>query len=177
MAHIGIFFGTDTGRTRRIAKEIRKKLGDAAADPVNVAKATPEDLLSYRALILGTPTLGEGGLPGQSTGLANDSWAEFLPKLAGLDFTGKVVALYGLGDQNKYADDFVSALRPLHEQLEDAGATLVGHWPITGYTFQASAAVEDGAFLGLALDQINQPALSESRLDAWLAQILPQLNA
>jgi flavodoxin I len=177
MAHIGIFFGTDTGRTRRIAKEIRKKLGDAAADPVNVAKATPEDLLSYRALILGTPTLGEGELPGQSTGLANDSWAEFLPKLAGLDFTGKVVALYGLGDQDKYADDFVSALRPLYEQLADAGATLVGHWPTTGYTFKASAAVEDGAFLGLALDQINHPALSEGRLDAWLAQILPQLNA
>jgi len=177
MAQIGIFFGTDTGRTRRIAKEIRKKLGEAAAEPVNVGKAQPEDLLAYGALILGTPTLGEGELPGQSTGLSSDSWEEFLPRLAGLDFTGKVVALYGLGDQDKYADDFVSALRPIHDLLETAGATLVGRWPTEGYTHKASEAEEDGCFLGLALDQINQPVLSDSRLDSWLAQILPRMNA
>jgi flavodoxin I len=177
MAHIGIFFGTDTGSTRRIAKEIRKKLGDVAADPVNVNKAQSEDLLSYRALILGTPTLGEGELPGQGTGLSHGSWEEFLPKLVGLDFTGKVIALYGLGNQDKYADHFVGALRPLYDQLKKTGATLVGRWPTAGYTFNASAATEDGCFLGLALDQINQPVHTEARLDAWLAQILPFMNA
>ena len=30
-------------------------------------------------------------------------------------------------------------------------------------------------FLGLALDQINQPVLTEQRLDTWLAQIRPEL--
>ncbi len=31
MANIGIFFGTDTGKTRKIAKMIHKQLGEAAA--------------------------------------------------------------------------------------------------------------------------------------------------
>ena len=58
MADIGLFFGTDSGRTRKIAKLIAKKLGERAAPPLNVAKAQPEDLLRYPFLILGTPTYG-----------------------------------------------------------------------------------------------------------------------
>jgi flavodoxin I len=171
MAKIGIFFGTETGRTRLIAKQIAKKLGDAAAAPLNVAKAKPEDLLAFDLLILGTPTLGDGELPGLDTGLPQESWAEFLPRIEGLDFTGKRVALYGLGEQVKYGEHFVSALKPLHDAFEDAGATLVGHWPVAGYEFKASTAVVDGHFLGLALDQISQPALTAERLDTWLEQI------
>lgn len=175
MAAIGIFFGTDTGRTRKIAKDMARLLGEVAAAPVNIAKASPDDLLAFDALILGTPTLGEGELPGLDTGCQTSSWAEFLPQLAGLDFSGKKIALYGLGDQDKYPEFFVSALRPLHDAFVAAGAQVVGHWPSEGYTFVDSAALEGDAFLGLALDQINQPLLTESRVAAWLAQILPQL--
>lgn len=175
MASIGIFFGTDTGRTRLIAKQIGKKLGDLAASPVNVAKAQPQDLLAFELLILGTPTLGDGELPGLETGLPQPSWAEFLPRLEGLDLRGKVVALYGLGDQLKYGDYFVGALRPLHDAFAATGATLVGRWPTEGYHFQASAAVEDGYFLGLALDQLNQAALTEARLNTWLEQVKASL--
>ena len=155
MARIGIFFGTETGRTRLIAKQIAKKLGDDAAAPVNVGRAQPEDLLAFDVLILGTPTLGDGELPGLDTGLTQESWAEFLPKIDALDFTGKVVALYGLGEQVKYGEHFVSALKPLFDTFQEAGATLVGKWPVAGYDFQGSLAVEDGQFLGLALDQIK----------------------
>lgn len=171
MPRIGIFFGTDTGRTRNIAKQIARKIGEDAAPPVNVAKATPADLLAFDVLILGTPTLGDGELPGKDTGLSQESWAEFIGKLPGMDFRGKIVALFGLGDQVKYGDYFAGALRPLHDAFESAGATLVGRWPIDGYAFKASEAVEDGHFLGLALDQVNQPALTEERLNAWLEQV------
>ncbi len=171
MTTIGIFFGTETGRTRLIAKQIAKKLGESAAAPVNVAKAQAADLLAFDVLILGTPTLGDGELPGLDTGLTQESWAEFLEKIASLDFTGKVVALYGLGEQVKYGEHFVSALKPLHDAFHEAGATLVGRWPVAGYDFKGSAAVEDGYFLGLALDQINQPLLTAERVDTWLEQI------
>ena len=41
MAKVGIFFGTDTGNTRRIAKDIATALGSAiAAKPVNIRNAT-----------------------------------------------------------------------------------------------------------------------------------------
>ena len=68
MANIGIFFGTDTGKTRKIAKMIHKQLGEAAAAPVNINRATLADLLAYPALLLGTPTLGDGQLPGLEAG-------------------------------------------------------------------------------------------------------------
>lgn len=177
MSRIGIFFGTDTGRTRRVAKELAKKLGDAAAAPVNINKAAPEDLLSFDALILGTPTLGEGAVPGLDTGGSMESWLEFLPKARGLDLSGKVVALFGLGDQDKYGEHFVSALRPLHDWAIACGARVVGHWPVDGYDFVESEAVDGDHFLGLAIDQHNQAALSEARLTEWLALITPALLA
>lgn len=175
MAAIGIFFGTDTGRTRKIAKLIARKLGDAAADPVNVAKAQPEDLLQYDALILGTPTYGEGALPGLDFGCQGESWNEFLPKLEGLDFSGKTVALFGLGEQEKYPDVFVDAMGTLYDQLLAGGARFVGEWSTEGYTFNASTAVEDDKFVGLALDLVTQNHLTEQRVEGWLALIRPQL--
>ena len=175
MASIGIFFGTDTGRTRLLAKQIAKKLGDAAAAPVNVGRTTLADFLAYDALILGSPTLGEGELPGLSTGLTQASWEEFLPQLAGADLAGKTIAIYGLGDQKKYPDEFVDAIGIIHDAVVAAGATVVGRWPTAGYEFKASQAVDGEHFLGLAIDQINQPLLTEERVDAWLAEITPAL--
>lgn len=176
MARTGIFFGTDTGRTRKIAKQIARKLGDLVDDPVNVNKAQPEDLLKYDALILGTPTYGEGALPGLEFG-SQESWHEFLPKLEGLDFTGKTIALFGLGEQEKYPDVFVDAMGTLHDALLARGATFIGAWPTEGYKFNASTAVDDDQFVGLALDLINQGGLTDERVEGWLARIVPLLPA
>lgn len=175
MPRIGIFFGTDTGRTRLIAKQIAKKLGEAAAAPVNIGRATLAEFLAYDALILGSPTLGDGELPGLSTGLSQPSWEEFLPLLADADLSGKVAAIYGLGDQKKYPDEFVDAIGLLHDALVAAGARVVGRWPAAGYEFAGSLALDGDDFLGLAIDQINQPVFTEQRLDTWLAQIQPEL--
>jgi flavodoxin I len=175
MANIGIFFGTDTGRTRLLAKQIAKKLGDAAAAPVNVGRTTLADFLAYESLILGSPTLGDGELPGLSTGLSQPSWEEFLPQLAGADLSGKVIAIYGLGDQKKYPDEFVDAIGIIHDVAVAAGARVVGRWPTAGYEFKASLAVDGEHFFGLAIDQINQPVLTEERVNSWLAQITPEL--
>lgn len=175
MARIGIFFGTDTGRTRLIAKQIAKKLGDAADAPVNIGRTSLADFLAYDALILGSPTLGAGELPGLSTGLNQPSWEEFLPQLADADLSGKRIAIYGLGDQKKYPEEFVDAIGLIHDALIVRGARIVGHWPVAGYDFAASKAMDGNRFLGLAIDQINQPLLTEARIDAWLAQIRPEL--
>jgi flavodoxin I len=175
MAKIGIFFGTDTGRTRLVAKQIAKKLGDAAAAPVNIGRTTLADFLAYDQLIIGSSTLGDGELPGLSTGLSQPSWEEFLPQLATTDLSGKTIALFGLGDQLKYPDEFVDAIGLIHDVVIAGGARVIGRWPTAGYEFSASQAVKDAYFFGLALDQINQPTLSEVRIDTWLAQIGPEL--
>jgi len=171
MDKIGIFFGTDTGRTRLIAKQIAKKLGDAADAPVNIGRTTLADFLAYDRLIVGSPTLGDGMLPGESCGLSQPSWEEFVPQLAAADLTGKTIAIFGLGDQKKYAHEFVDAIGILHDAFVARGARVVGRWPTAGYDFEASLAVDGDEFLGLALDQHHQPVLTEARIDAWLAQI------
>ena len=175
MARIGIFFGTDTGRTRLIAKQIAKKLGDAADAPVNIGRTTLADFLAYQALIVGSPTLGDGELPGQSVGLSQPSWEEFLPQLADADLTGKTIAIFGLGDQKKYPNEFVDAIGHIHDAVAARGARVVGRWPTTGYEFAASQAVDGDEFLGLALDQHHQPVLTEERIATWLSQIKPEL--
>ncbi|MDP1613178.1 MAG: flavodoxin [Sulfuritalea sp.] len=184
MKKIGIYFGTDTGRTRRIAKLIAQKLGARAgglagvrADaPLNINRVSLDDFLAHEVLILGAPTYGDGELPGLATGLAQESWAEFLPHLQGLDMRHQTVALFGLGEQEKYGHEFVDALILLHDAVVACGARVIGAWPVDGYVFTASQAVLDGRFVGLALDPVSQPALTEPRIDAWLQQLDDELQ-
>ena len=44
-----------------------------------------------------------------------------------------------------------------------------------GYTFDDSEAVIDGKFIGLPLDDINEDDQTDSRIEAWLADITPEL--
>ena len=176
MTKIGIFFGTDSGTTRLMAKKISKKLGDLAAKPLNINRIELEDLLAYDALILGTPTYGEGVTPGLATGAENGSWQEFFPKLSDNCLQGKTIALYGLGDQDKYSDRFANGLRELYDKVTSAGATTIGAWNTDGYHFDTSKAVIDNSFVGLVIDQPNQSMLTEERLELWLETIKPQLT-
>ncbi|WP_150050150.1 MULTISPECIES: flavodoxin [Methylomonas] len=173
MANVGIFFGTDTGNSRKVAKQIAKKLG--VAKPENINKASVDDLLAYDVLILGTPTYGDGELPGLTAGTSSESWEEFMPNLDGADFSGKTIALYGLGDQEGYPDNFVDALGMLYDKFSELGATMVGFTSTDGYTYNKSKAVVDGQFVGLVLDEDNQKELSEDRLADWLTELEPVL--
>ncbi len=171
MAKVGIFFGTDTGNSRKVAKTIHKQLGEVCDKPVNIKTASVDDLLAYDVLIIGTPTYGEGELPGLTAGTSTDSWEEFMPNLEGADFSGKTIALYGLGDQEGYPGNFVDALGMLYDAFADCGANFVGFTSTDGYTFTSSKAVMDDQFVGLVLDEDNQKELSEDRLQDWLKDI------
>ena len=140
-------------------------------------KASVDDLLGYDALILGTPTLGDGELPGLGSGGSAESWEEVLPKLKGKDMSGKVVALFGLGDQEGYGHEFDDALIFIYDVLVENGATVVGAWPTDGYSFEASKAVVDGEFVGLVIDHDNQSDQTDERVDAWLEIVKPGLLA
>lgn len=176
MSKIGIFFGTDTGSTRLVAKKIFSMLGETLADkPKNINRTSAAELLQYDALILGTPSYGIGDLPGLATGCMEANWQEFTPCLDGADLSGKRIALFGLGNQERYADRFASSMIHLYRLFSGYGAEIVGQWSTDGYQFEHSHAVIDNQFVGLALDQRTQPHLTEERLKIWLAQITPQL--
>ena len=172
MSRIGIFFSSSTGNTRRIAKFIKKRFDDETmADALNVNKATAELVAGYSYLILGTSTLGGGQLPGLSTDCMGGGWEEFLPQLADVDFHGKTVALFGLGNQDKYPDEFVDAMGEIYHFVVSRGANVVGQWPADDYDFIKSKALVNDEFVGLVLDQENQKNLTDARLDAWLKLI------
>jgi flavodoxin I len=176
MNKIGIFFGTETGTTRLIAKKIHARLGDeVAAKPVNVNRIEPAALLQYDALILGTPSYGVGEIPGHSAGCLEANWEEFLAKMPQADLSGKRIALFGLGAQERYTERFASSLRRLHDTLVGMGAEIVGGWSTEGYVFEHSASVVDGRFVGLVIDQRTQGMHTDERLDAWVAQVRPLL--
>lgn len=172
MSRIGLFFASSTGNTRRIAKAIKKRYDDdTMADALNVNKATPELVAGYSHLIFGTSTLGGGQLPGLSTDCMGGGWEEFLPQLKDVDFNGKTVALYGLGDQDRYSEEFVDAMGEIYHFVVARGAKVVGAWPADDYDFITSKAVIEDEFVGLALDQENQKHLTEARLESWLKLI------
>jgi flavodoxin I len=177
MSRIGLFFASSTGNTRRIAKTIKKRFDDETmAEALNVNKATADLVAGYSYLIFGTSTLGDGQLPGLSTDCMGGGWEEFLPQLKDVDFTGKTVALYGLGDQDKYPDEFVDALGEIYHFVTARGAKVVGVWPADDYDFITSKALVDGDFVGLVLDQENQKMLTDSRVDTWLKLIAPEFG-
>jgi len=176
MSKIGIFFGTDTGSTRLVAKKIYSLLGEDVADkPKNINRTQPSELLEYDALILGTPSYGVGDLPGLAVGCQEANWAEFVPHLDGADFSGKRIALFGLGHQERYASRFASSLIQLYRVFYGYGADIVGRWDTDGYEFEHSDAIIDNQFVGLVLDQRGQPHLTEERLKIWLSQVTPLL--
>lgn len=177
MSPIGIYFGTETGTTRLIAKKIHTRLGEGiAAKPVNVNRTAVDDFLRHDALILGTPSYGVGQMPGHSAGCLESNWEEFLATWpAGTRLDGKRVALFGLGAQERYSERFASSLRRLYDVVVGLGAEVVGDWSTEGYVFEHSASVVEGRFVGLVIDQRTQGALTEARLDAWVAAIRPLL--
>ncbi|MBQ0956022.1 flavodoxin FldA [Serratia symbiotica] len=173
MATVGIFFGSDTGNTENIAKMIQKILqtqfGDGVSEVHDIAKSSKEDLESFDILLLGIPTWYYGE--------AQCDWDDFFPMLEDVDFSGKLVALFGCGDQEDYAEYFCDAMGTLRDIIEPLGAAIVGHWPTKGYHFEASKGLaDDDNFIGLAIDEDRQPELTDERVSAWVTQIVEELS-
>lgn len=165
MVKIGLFFGSDEGNTEQVAYRIQKRLGDDVVDVRDIADVTQLDFAEYNRIILGIPTWDFGQI--------QSDWEEFWDDIAAVDFSGKAVAFFGLGDQFGYGDYFLDAMGMLHDVVIQSGADIVGHWPTEGYEFDASKAEIPGEkkFVGLALDQDQQENLTAGRLNLWCAQI------
>ena len=162
MAKIGIFYGSTDGNTERIVNQVQEKFGDDA-ELHNVNAATADEIEPYEYIIFACPTWEIGQL--------QEDWEGFIDEIEEVDYSGKKVTYIGLGDADGYPDTFLDALGIIHERIEDKGATFVGQWPTDGYNFEESKGMVDGKFLGLALDEDNQPELSEERIDKWVAEL------
>ena len=167
---IAIFFGSTTGNTENAAEMIQKEMGDLVTTMADIIDIEPADFLKYDVLMIGVPTWDIGEL--------QCDWEDFIPRLEGLDLSGKKVALFGCGDSYGYTENFLDALGLLWDELKKLGSPeLIGIWPTEGYTYEASKGeFDDKHFLGLGLDEENQPELHEERIKAWTTQIRGELG-
>jgi flavodoxin I len=168
MKKIGIFYGSTTGTTGDVAGLIAGKLGVGAADVHDVAGADAGAVDGYEVLILGSSTWGVGEL--------QDDWYGFLEKLKKRNLSGKTVALFGCGDASSFGASFCDALGIIHDGLRATGCRFAGSVGDEGYGHDASAALVDGRFVGLPLDDVNEPRLTGPRVDAWLKGLEAELS-
>jgi flavodoxin I len=172
MAKLGLFYGTDTGNTERVAKRIKElleaKLGAGNVDLLEIYKKKKEDMAQYDFLVLGMPTWYDGELQGD--------WESYISEMEQIDFTGKKVAFFGLGDQYGYAHYFCDALGLFAEIVEKKGGTLIGFTSVQGFEHDFSKAQRGDQFVGLCLDTDNQDDLTEQRVQAWIEQVYSEFG-
>lgn len=160
MSKTAIFFGSSTGNTEGVAKQLAEKLG---ADAFDVADSPADKFGEYDNIILGSSTWGVGDL--------QDDWEEFISELEAAELTDKVVAIFGFGDGDSYADSFCDSIGTIYETVKDKGCKVVGFTSTDGYDYDSSKAEEDGQFVGLPLDEENQGDLTDERVAKWAEAI------
>ena len=163
MKEIGLFYAMNAAKTSHIAEKIREKLGHKEVEMIMIEKAWQNDCQAYDKLIVGASTWFDGELP--------TYWDEMIPEIESLDLKDKKVALFGLGDQIGYPDNFVDGLGILADAFEKAGATLVGFTSTENYSFNQSRALRDGKWCGLVIDIENQSKLTDKRIADWCEQL------
>ena len=156
-----IIYGSSTGTCQGIAEAIASKLG--VTDILDVAKVTAAQIEAYDNLILGTSTWGAGDM--------QDDWYGGIKEIKGANLSDKTVALFGCGDSQSYSDTYCDGMGEIYRELQGTGCNIVGSVSTDGYSYDDSTAVVDGKFVGLALDDVNESDMTDSRIDAWIEEI------
>ena len=160
-----IFYASSTGNSDEVASKISSALGEV--EVFNLANTKADKINEYNKVILGGSTWGDGEL--------NDDWEDAWADFSKLDLSNKTVALFGLGDQESYSDEFCSALGIIYEQVKSAGANVIGFTSSQGYYHDASKAQIDDKFVGLVIDEDNQDDLSNERIANWTNEIKEEI--
>lgn len=162
---IALFYGSSTCYTEMSAEKIAAEFGKNTVDIFNIADEPLNTSVHYTYIIFGIPTWDYGEL--------QEDWEEIWPEFDDLDLSHATVAIYGQGDQEGYPEWFQDAMGYLYHKLIKAGATVIGQWPITGYTFEQSKALTSDKhyFVGLALDDETQFSESPERINQWCKQL------
>ncbi|MEM9051926.1 MAG: flavodoxin [Bacteroidota bacterium] len=167
MGKIGIIYGSDTGCTEDVTQVLKSKLEETRHE-IEVLevheKFSAEHFRKFDLLFLGIPTWYDGDL--------QSDWEDFFPTFEKVDFSGQIVAIYGLGDQIGYDEYFVDGVGILAKTVIDNGGTVIGNWSADGYDHtESKALLDEHTFYGLAIDEDNEPELTEGRIDDWIDKV------
>ncbi len=168
MKKTAIVYSFNTVKSAKIAGKIKEAFGDESIDMLNTEEINAGKFLEYDNLILGVPTWFDGELP--------NYWDEFLPDLEEQDMKNKTIAIFGLGDQKGYPENFVDGMGIMADFFEERGAEIVGYTRADDYEFESSRALRKGKFCGLALDYENQASKNKDRISNWVNQLRGELK-
>jgi len=161
-----VYYSTSTGNTETVAGYIVEASGGDEAE--DIGDVDDDTIAGLDSMIIGAPTWHTGAEEERS----GTSWDEWLySNLENIDVTGKKVAIFGVGDQASYADNFCDAAGELYDCFTAKGAKVFGMTSTDGYDHEESKAIVDGKFVGLMCDEDNQDDVSESRAQAWVEQL------
>ncbi|MDD4426041.1 MAG: flavodoxin [Mariniphaga sp.] len=163
-----IIYSFHTRKSKKAAEKIIEVWGKDEIDVVNAEELSREVLEKYDFFLLSAPTWFDGELP--------NYWDEFVPELEEMDLQGKKFAVFGLGDQKGYPENFCDAIGILAEIIENCGGEITGFTPVEGYTFESSRAQRGDQFVGLPLDQENQARMTAGRIKNWVEELKKMTN-
>jgi flavodoxin I len=169
---VKLIYGSDTGNTERVIDDVLLGIfkSDFDIKTAGVHAVGSEDWESHDFYILGIPTWYDGEL--------QSDWEDYFDDFKQIDFTGKTVAIFGLGDQIGYGEWFCDGVGILAKVVEENGGKVIGLTKKDdSFEFESSIALKDeNTFWGLCLDEDNQDELTSERLENWYKQIKSELN-
>ncbi|AUJ70865.1 MULTISPECIES: flavodoxin FldB [Pseudoalteromonas] len=166
---IGLFYGSTTCYTEMAAEKIQEIIGKDTITLFNIKDEPLKQAEQFDFLIFGISTWDFGEL--------QEDWESHWDDIDSVDLSNKVIALFGMGDQQGYGEWFQDALGMLHEKIAPQGVTFLGYWPNSDdYEFEASKALTEdkSQFVGLALDEDSQYDKSDERIATWIEQIMTE---
>jgi flavodoxin I len=166
-----LIFGSDTGNTDFVVENyLLYLLNSFDLEVTEVHKLVEKDWMDNSLFILGVPTWYDGVL--------QSDWEDYFDDFKQIDFTGKTVAIFGLGDQIGYGEWFCDGVGILAKVVEENGGKVIGLTKKDdSFEFESSIALKDeNTFWGLCLDEDNQDELTSERLENWYKQIKSELN-
>lgn len=163
-----MFYSFHANKTSKVSEKIVETFGADKLEVVNAEEVNEENFLKFDNYIIGVATWWDGELP--------NYWDEFVPAIEDMDLSGKKFAIFGLGDQKGYPENFNDGIGLFANIIEAQGGKVVGYTSAEGYDFESSVALRGDQFCGLAIDQENQARLTKKRVEDWVNQIKIEFN-
>jgi len=174
---VNLIYGTETGFTKRVGETILRLFAknNYWCSMKSLAQVEKKDWTDCDLTVIGAPTWCEPRL--DEYGQYSDDWNDYYDTFKKIDFDGQKVALYGLGDQIGYGDNFVDALGMMADVVLENGGTLYGKVGQEGYEYPESKGIDkDGLFYGLPIDEDNESDLTSNRCSNWVKQIKEEIQ-
>jgi flavodoxin I len=168
---IGLVYGTNTGVTEIVAEKLDEVLRENGIDVEihDIASVDFDVIKNYKTLIIAVPTWNDGEL--------QDDWDEVFDQWCDYNFDGLNVAFVGTGDQEAYHENFLDAIGKMAVPVRESGGNVFGRTSTDGFNHTTSVGDDgDGYFCGLAIDEDNEPELTDERVENWVKQIKSELG-